>query len=105
LVATAVSIQRTVGGNLAEVLENIAATIRERRRIRGEVRSLTTGPRVSSYVLGAIPILLLSWFSSTNASYRDVMFHSTAGKAMIGFAAVWSLLGLIISRKVAVAEY
>jgi tight adherence protein B len=105
LVATAVSIQRTVGGNLAEVLENIAKTIRERRRIRGEVHSLTTGPRVSSYVLGVIPLGLLCWFSATNAPYRDVMFHSPAGKAMIGFATVWSLLGLIFSRKVAVAEY
>jgi tight adherence protein B len=105
LVATAVSVQRTVGGNLAEVLENIAKTIRERRRIRGEVRSLTTGPRVSSYVLGAIPLGLLLWFSATNAAYREVMFHSTAGKSMIGFATVWSLIGLFLSRKVAVAEY
>jgi tight adherence protein B len=105
LVATAVSVQRTIGGNLAEVLENIAATVRERHRIRGEVRALTTGPRVSSYVLGLIPLGLLVWFSSTNASYRGVMFHSSAGKAMIVFATVWSLIGLFTSRKVAVAEY
>jgi tight adherence protein B len=105
LVATAVTVQRTVGGNLAEVLENIAKTIRERRRIRGEVRALTTGPRVSSYVLGVIPLGLLFWFSATNAAYRETMFHTPAGKAMIGFATVWSLIGLVLSRKVAVAEY
>lgn len=105
LVATAVSVQRTVGGNLAEVLENIAKTIRERRRIRGEVRALTTGPRVSSYVLGVIPLGLLLWFSATNPAYREVMFHSPAGKAMIGFATVWSSIGLFLSRKVAVTEY
>jgi tight adherence protein B len=105
LVATAVTVQRTVGGNLAEVLENIAKTIRERRRIRGEVRALTTGPRVSSYVLGLIPLVMLIFFSLTNSSYRDVMLHSSAGQLMIGFAAVWSSLGLFLSRKVAVAEY
>jgi tight adherence protein B len=105
LVATAVSVQRTVGGNLAEVLGNIAQTIRERRRIRGEVRALTTGPRVSSYVLGAIPLFLLAWFSATNASYRDVMLHSAIGKAMVIGAAVWSTIGLFLSRKVAGVEY
>jgi tight adherence protein B len=105
LAATAVSVHRTIGGNLSEVLENIANTIRERRRIRAEVRALTTGPRISSYILGLIPLGLLLWFSATNAAYRDVMFHSAAGKAMIAFATVWSLIGLFMSRKVAVAEY
>lgn len=105
LVATAVTVQRTVGGNLAEVLENIAKTIRERRRIRGEVRALTTGPRVSSYVLGMIPLVMLIWFSVTNSSYREVMLHSSTGQMMIAFAAVWSSIGLFLSRKVAVTEY
>ena len=105
LVATAVTVQRTVGGNLAEVLESIARTIRERRRIRGEVRALTTGPRVSSYVLGMIPVAMLIWFSVTNSSYRAVMLHSSTGQMMIGFAAVWSSIGLFLSRKVAVTEY
>jgi tight adherence protein B len=105
LVATAVSVQRTIGGNLSEVLDNIAKTVRERRRVRGEVKALTTGPRVSSYVLGLIPLFLLAWFSATSTSYRDVMFHSTIGKAMIAIATIWSLIGLTLSRKVAVAEY
>ncbi len=105
LLATAISVQRSVGGNLAEVLENIANTVRERRRIRAEVRAITTGPRVSSYVLGLIPLALLTFFSSTNQNYRDVMFHSPIGKTMLIFATVWSLLGLILSRKVAQVEY
>ncbi len=105
LLATAISVQRSVGGNLAEVLENIANTVRERRRIRAEVRAITTGPRVSSYVLGLIPLALLIFFSSTNQNYRDVMFHSPIGKAMLIFATIWSLLGLFLSRKVAQVEY
>jgi tight adherence protein B len=105
LLATAISVQRSVGGNLAEVLENIANTVRERRRIRAEVHAITTGPRVSSYVLGLIPLGLLVFFSTTNQNYRDVMFHSPIGKAMLIFATVWSLLGLFFSRKVARVEY
>lgn len=105
LFTSSVSIHRRVGGNLAEVLENIANTVRERRRIRAEVFALTTGPRVSSYVLCLIPILLLVAFCLISADYREVMLNSQAGHAMIGFASVWSLLGLFFSQKVAKVAY
>lgn len=102
---SSVAIQRSAGGNLAEVLENIANTVRERRRIRGEVHAITTGPRVSSYVLAMIPMGLLCVFSLTNPEYRSVMFTSPVGKLMLGFAIVWSLMGLFFSSKVAKVEY
>jgi tight adherence protein B len=102
---SAVAIQRTAGGNLAEVLENIANTVRERRRIRGEVHAITTGPRVSSYVLSAIPIGLLCFFSATGTEYRQVMFTSPMGQIMIGFSVIWSMLGLFFTSKVAKVEY
>ncbi|MDP9472487.1 MAG: type II secretion system F family protein [Chloroflexota bacterium] len=105
LFGTAVSIQRSVGGNLAEVLENIANTVRERRRVRAEVKALTTGPRVSAYVLCLIPVGLLAFFSAVKDEYREVMFLSPFGRFMIGFAVVWSLLGLFFTSKVAKVEY
>ena len=106
LFASSVSIHRTVGGNLAEVLENIAATVRERRRIRGEVFALTTGPRVSSYVLCLIPILMLVAFSLLNpGNYRGIMLGESIGHMMIAFAVIWSLIGLFFSSRVAKVEY
>ncbi|MFL5761822.1 MAG: type II secretion system F family protein [Thermomicrobiales bacterium] len=105
LFVTAVSVQRSVGGNLAEVLENIAATIRERRRIKAEVRAITTGPRVSSYILGLFPLGLMLYFTATDDAYRSLMLHETIGKIMLGFAAVWSLVGLFLSTAVAKVEY
>lgn len=102
---SSVAIQRSAGGNLAEVFENIANTARERRRIRGEVHGITTGPRVSSYVLAMIPKGLLCFFNLTNAKYRSVMFTSPVGKLMLGFAIVWSVMGLFFSSKVAKVEY
>ena len=56
LMATAISIQHTVGGNLAEILDSIAYTIRERVRIQGEIRTLTAQQRLSGYVVGFLPI-------------------------------------------------
>jgi tight adherence protein B len=105
LFVTAVSVQRSVGGNLAEVLENIAATIRERRRIKAEVKAITTGPRVSSYILGLFPLGLMVYFSATDDGYRQLMLNETIGKMMLGFAAVWSLIGLALSTFVSKVEY
>jgi tight adherence protein B len=105
LFTSSVSVHRKVGGNLAEVLENIANTVRERRRIRAEVFALTTGPRVSSFVLCAIPVFLLIAFCLMNGEYRQVMLGTETGHAMIGFAVVWSSIGLFFSRKVAKVEY
>lgn len=105
LMVAAISVQRQTGGNLAEVLENLAATVRERRRVRGEVHALTTGPRVSSYILGAIPLLLFVYFVAISSDYRDVMLGTTFGHMLLGLAAVLSLLGFYFSRKVAKVEY
>jgi tight adherence protein B len=105
LFVTAVTVQRSVGGNLAEVLENIAETIRERRRIKAEVKAITTGPRVSSYILGLFPLGLMLYFSATDDAYRQLMLNETIGKMMLGFAAVWSLVGLFLSTAVSKVEY
>jgi tight adherence protein B len=105
LFVTAVTVQRTIGGNLAEVLENIAETVRERRRIRAEVRAITTGPRVSSYVVGVIPLAVLVILVAMDSDYRQVMLYETIGRLMIGFAAVWSLIGLATSTAVSKVEY
>jgi tight adherence protein B len=105
LMVAAISVQRQTGGNLAEVLENLASTVRERRRVRGEVHALTTGPRVSSYVLGAIPVLLFAYFFSISTDYRLVMLGTTFGRMLLGLAAVLSSLGFFFSRRAAKVEY
>lgn len=105
LMVAAIAVQRQTGGNLAEVLENLAATVRERRRVRGEVHALTTGPRVSSYVLAAIPSLLFVYFLAISSDYRRIMLGSTYGHLLLGMAAVLSLLGYFFSSKVAKVEY
>jgi len=105
LFVTAVTVQRTIGGNLAEVLENIAETVRERRRIRAEVLAITTGPRVSSYVLGVFPIGLMLFFVAVDGNYRQVMIHDRIGNILLGIAGFWSLIGLIMSTSVSKVEY
>jgi tight adherence protein B len=69
LMVTAVGIQRVVGGNLAEILDNIAFTIRERIRIKGEIRTLTAQARASSYIITGLPIGLALILQAINPAY------------------------------------
>jgi tight adherence protein B len=69
LVVTAVQIQRVVGGNLAEIFDNIAFTIRERVRIKGEIRTLTAQARTSSFIITGLPIFLLLILEAINPTY------------------------------------
>jgi tight adherence protein B len=74
LMATAISIQHTVGGNLAEILDSIAFTIRERVRIKGEIRTLTAQQRLSGYVVGFLPIGLAGFIFVAAPKFFDPMF-------------------------------
>jgi tight adherence protein B len=69
LVVTAVQIQRVVGGNLAEILDTIAFTIRERVRIKGEIRTLTAQARASSYIITGLPIALALFLQAIDPRY------------------------------------
>jgi len=74
LLLTAVNIQHEVGGNLAQILETIGHTIRERVRIKGEIQVLTAQGRISAYVITALPILLAIGITLLNPDYMAPMF-------------------------------
>jgi len=99
IVITAILIQRTVGGNLAEILDNVAHTMRERERIRGEIRTLTSQQRMTGYVVGGIPVGLAILFSIMNPGFMMPMFTEPLGRMMLGGGFVLEVLGfLVISR-------
>jgi tight adherence protein B len=76
LMATAISIQHQVGGNLAEILDSIAFTIRERIRIKGEIRTLTAQQRLSGYVVGGLPFFLALFIFVAAPTFFDPMFKA-----------------------------
>ena len=76
LMATAISIQHTVGGNLAEILDSIAFTIRERVRIKGEIKTLTAQQRLSGYVVGFLPIGLAGFLFIAAPGFMSPMFDN-----------------------------
>jgi tight adherence protein B len=80
----AIEIQREVGGNLAEVLQTVADTMRQRNRLKGEIRALTAEGRLSAIVLAMLPVVLFAFLYTTNRGYLEPLFSVTAGLIAIG---------------------
>jgi tight adherence protein B len=87
----AIRIQREVGGNLAELLDTVAATMREREYVRRQVSTLTAEGRLSAWVLGSLPVLFLAFLLAFNREYVNLLFTDPRGLAMLAFGFV--LLG------------
>ncbi|HSS60735.1 MAG TPA: type II secretion system F family protein [Candidatus Limnocylindrales bacterium] len=104
LVATAYSIHRTVGGNLAEILDNIAYTIRERVRIKGEIQTLTAQARASGTIITALPILLAAFMFFVTPTYFQPMFGSIVGWVLLAIGAFMIFIGNLIIRRIVAIE-
>jgi tight adherence protein B len=99
-VTQAIAINREVGGNLAEVLDGVSHTIRERNQIRRQVKALSAEGRLSALVLMALPLGVLAFLAITNPSYIARFTESLAGYAMIAAGVLLLLIGGLWLRKV-----
>ena len=100
ILTTAILIQREVGGNLAEVLDNLAGIIRMRFTIRRQLRVYTAQGRFSGYVLAILPIATGSAIYSLNPSYTMLLFTHPVGKLMLMTAVVFQIIGFLWIRKI-----
>ena len=96
----AVNIQREVGGNLAEILDNVADTLRERATMRRQVRVLTSEGRLSAWVLALMPFGIGLYMFGTNREYIMLLFTTKVGVIMLGGAAVLLVAGILWMRKI-----
>jgi tight adherence protein B len=104
LVITATLIQRETGGNLAEILDNVTETIRERDRIRGEIRTLTAQQRFTSSVISVWPIVLAFVFFLLNPDLISNLWEETAGIILLLVAGGLQILGFLTIRRVMAIE-
>src|ERR1700694_2161565 len=104
LVATAYSIHRTVGGNLAGILDNIAYTIRERVRIKGEIATLTAQACASGTLITFLPIILAAFMYFVTPTYFRPMFESIIGWGLLVLGAFMIFIGNLIIRRVVAIE-
>jgi tight adherence protein B len=97
---TAVMIQRETGGNLSELLEKVAHTIRERFRIMEDLKTMTLSSRWSAWLLCGLPIFLAVYVTLMNPGYMDVMWRDPRGHWLLAAAAIMQLLGMLMVQKI-----
>lgn len=105
LAVSAVNIQRQTGGNLSAILETIAGTIKERQKIKSDIRVLTATGRISGTVIGMLPIGIGLILLLVNPSYIQLFFQSQKGILMLVFAAVMEVVGFLFVKKIVTIKY
>ena len=99
-VVMAVNIQRTVGGSLADILDMVADTVRQRQQFSRKVKALTAQGRMSAYVLIAMPFFMALAIFALNQAYITILFTSTAGNVMIGAALFMMAIGGVVIQRI-----
>ena len=104
LIVTAMSVQREVGGNLAEVLDSISETIRERVRIKGEIKSMTSQGRITGILVTGLPFAVTGFISLVNPDYVGLLIEDPCGWIMIAVSLVMIGLGYFAMNKIVSIE-
>ena len=100
IVVTAILVQRTVGGNLGEILDTVAETMRERIRIRGEIQTLTSQQKLTGLIIGLLPIGLGVLFQLMSPGYISPLFTTLTGQFLIGAAIVMEVIGIMVIQRI-----
>src|SRR6476469_6788592 len=102
---TAVLTQRDAGGNLSEVLDNLSAIIRDRFRVKRQVRVISAHGRITGWVLSALPVSLGLFFASTSPQIYRKFYQDPFGLKLIVGALVLQVIGVFIIRRIVQIEY
>jgi tight adherence protein B len=99
-IALIVSLHRRAGGNMAEVLDRVAESVRERAELRRELRSLTAQARLSRWIVTALPPAIVAIVAVTNSNYLKPLFNTTLGVVLIVIAAAMVFIGSLVMRAI-----
>lgn len=97
---TSVIIQRQTGGDLAEILDNIAGMIRNRIRLDQQVKALTSEGRATGLVLGTLPVFLYVVMWMINPRYAGVLVFNSTGRMLLGGAVLLLIIGMLLIRRI-----
>jgi tight adherence protein B len=102
---TAVLTQRETGGNLSEILDNLAAVIRDRFKVKRQVRAVTAHGRITGWILAGLPVALALVLSVVSPEYMKPMITEPLGIKMLGIGATMQVIGSLIIRKLVNIRY
>ena len=99
-VAQAIGMQRSVGGDLSQILDTVSQTIRERNQVRRQIKALSAEGRISSYILIGIPLVLAGFMFVMAPEFIAPLWTTTSGKAAVAVGVVLMLLGVAWIRRI-----
>jgi tight adherence protein B len=105
LAVSAIQIQRQVGGNLLELLENIAETIQDRNRVKNDIRVMTASGRSSGLIIGILPIAIGGILMLINPGYIESFFETQMGMTMLIIGIVMETIGFLAINKIVTIKY
>jgi len=97
---TAILVQKESGGNLAEILEQIAKVIRGRFRFQRRIRTLSAEGRMSAWILALVPLFLVAAMMTSSPDYLPMLFEDPFGRRVVAFAVVWAAIGVFFIRRI-----
>jgi len=100
ILVTAVLIQRQVGGNLSEILDTISNTIRERAKLKGDIKTMTAQSKLSAVIIGAIPFFIIIILYLINKEFLLPLFTTLIGNVLLGIAILMQALGIFVLVKI-----
>jgi tight adherence protein B len=100
IVVTAMLIQQSTGGNLAEILDTVGHTMRERIRIRGEIKTLTTQQVMTGFIIGLLPVFIALAITVLNPEYINLLFTRTVGNVMLAGGVMMELIGMFLIKRI-----
>ncbi len=102
--ARVVRVQQQTGGDLAKVLEKLAVTIRDRRRVLRKMNALTSQGRMGALIIGGLPVLVGGFVMLTQPDMKEAMLHTVPGWCMLGLALVLEALAAFVLSKILVLD-
>lgn len=97
---TAVLLQKETGGNLAQILDKTAAVMRERARLRGQLRIYTAQGRITGWILCCMPFVMFTVLSLVNKKYESILFTDPTGQHLLYFGLIMMVIGVLVIRKI-----
>jgi tight adherence protein B len=99
------SIQQKAGGNLSEALGNLSAVLRDRKRLQGKIKALSSEAKSSAAIIGALPVVMMVLVYLTTPNYISALFTERLGNIMLAGCVAWMTLGVLVMKKMISFKY
>ncbi len=97
--AIVMAIQTKTGGNLSEALSNLSKVVRDRKKMKAKIRSMSQEAKSSAAIIGSLPFIIMGALTVLNPEYLNPLLYTTIGNIMLGCCAAWMTTGVLVMRK------